>query len=36
MDRLCLVVIIALPIATPKELINSPSYVFGNFTNCED
>ena len=36
MDRLCLVVIIALPIATPKELMNPPSYVFGNFTNCED
>jgi len=30
---LCLVVIIALPITTPKELKNSASYVFGNFTN---
>jgi hypothetical protein len=31
--RLCLAVIIALPIATPSELMNSASYAFGNFTN---
>ncbi|KAF9237249.1 amino acid/polyamine transporter I [Melanogaster broomeanus] len=30
---LCFVVIIALPVATPGELKNSASYVFGNFTN---
>ncbi|KAI9568298.1 amino acid/polyamine transporter I [Boletus coccyginus] len=30
---LCLVIIIVLPIATPKELKNPISYVFGNFTN---
>ncbi|KAF8841440.1 amino acid transporter [Paxillus ammoniavirescens] len=30
---LCIVVIVALPVATPAELKNSPSYVFGNFTN---
>ncbi|KAF9220253.1 amino acid transporter [Gyrodon lividus] len=30
---LCIVVIIALPVATPAELKNSPSYVFGSFTN---
>ncbi|KAG6374456.1 amino acid permease-domain-containing protein [Boletus reticuloceps] len=30
---LCLVVIIVLPIASPKELKNPASYVFGNFTN---
>ncbi|KAF8272727.1 amino acid/polyamine transporter I [Lactarius quietus] len=30
---LCLAVIIALPIATPSELKNSPSYALGNFTN---
>ncbi|KIJ63944.1 hypothetical protein HYDPIDRAFT_91196 [Hydnomerulius pinastri MD-312] len=30
---LCFIVIIALPAATPPELKNSPSYVFGNFTN---
>ena len=33
--RLCLVVIIALPIATPSELKNSARYALGNFTNCE-
>jgi hypothetical protein len=31
--RLCLAVIIALPIATPSELKNSASYALGNFTN---
>ena len=31
--RLCLAVIIALPIATPKELKNKVSYALGNFTN---
>jgi len=31
--RLCLVVIIALPAATPKELKNSVSYALGDFTN---
>lgn len=30
---LCIVVIVALPVATPAESKNSPSYVFGNFTN---
>ncbi|KAH9021102.1 amino acid/polyamine transporter I [Lactarius deliciosus] len=30
---LCLVVIIALPAATPRELKNSASYALGNFTN---
>ncbi|KAL4246868.1 Amino Acid-Polyamine-Organocation Transporter [Abortiporus biennis] len=30
---LCLAVIIALPAATPKELRNTPKFVFGNFTN---
>ncbi|KAG9316271.1 amino acid/polyamine transporter I [Chiua virens] len=30
---LCIVVIIALPIATPREFKNPASYVFGNFTN---
>lgn len=33
---LCLAVIIALPIATPKELRNSASYALGNFTNLND
>jgi len=33
---LCLVVIVALPIATPKELKNTASYVFGNFTNSSE
>jgi hypothetical protein len=31
--RLCLAVIIALPVATPRELMNGPSYALGNFTN---
>ena len=31
--RLCLVIIVALPVATPKELKNSASYALGNFTN---
>lgn len=30
---LCIVVIIVLPVATPKEYINSASYALGNFTN---
>ncbi|KAG9316243.1 amino acid permease-domain-containing protein [Chiua virens] len=30
---LCLVIIFALPVATPIELRNPASYVFGNFTN---
>ncbi|KAH8115111.1 amino acid transporter [Phellopilus nigrolimitatus] len=30
---LCLAVIIALPAATPKELMNDASYALGNFTN---
>ncbi|KAI6038890.1 amino acid/polyamine transporter I [Pisolithus marmoratus] len=30
---LCIVVIIVLPAATPKEYINSASYALGNFTN---
>ncbi|KAI9439462.1 APC amino acid permease [Russula earlei] len=33
---LCLAVIIALPVATPKELKNTASYAFGNFTNLYD
>jgi hypothetical protein len=32
-SRLCLIVIIALPVMTPKELMNDASYAFGNFTN---
>ncbi|KIN93783.1 hypothetical protein M404DRAFT_443386 [Pisolithus tinctorius Marx 270] len=31
---LCIAVIIVLPVATPKEYINSASYALGNFTNC--
>lgn len=31
--RLCLVIIVALPVATPKELKNSANYALGNFTN---
>lgn len=27
-------VIIALPIATPKEYMNTASYAFGHFENC--
>ncbi|KAF8507404.1 amino acid/polyamine transporter I [Gautieria morchelliformis] len=30
---LCFIVIIVLPVATPKELHNSPSYAFGHFEN---
>ncbi|KAI6001722.1 amino acid permease-domain-containing protein [Pisolithus marmoratus] len=30
---LCIVVIVVLPAATPKEYINSASYALGNFTN---
>jgi len=30
---LCIVVIVVLPIVTPAELRNPPSYVFGGFTN---
>ncbi|KAJ8522185.1 hypothetical protein ONZ45_g1230 [Pleurotus djamor] len=30
---LCFAIIIALPIATPKEFINPASYALGNFTN---
>ncbi|KAF9507565.1 hypothetical protein BS47DRAFT_1366561 [Hydnum rufescens UP504] len=30
---LCLAVIIAIPVATPKEFHNSASYALGNFTN---
>ncbi|KAI6137894.1 amino acid/polyamine transporter I [Pisolithus tinctorius] len=30
---LCIAVIIVLPVATPKEYINSASYALGNFTN---
>ncbi|KAH7884213.1 amino acid/polyamine transporter I [Phlebopus sp. FC_14] len=30
---LCIVVIVALPAATPAAYRNTPSYVFGNFTN---
>jgi len=33
---LCLAVIIALPVATPKELKNSASYALGDFTNLYD
>ena len=33
-SRLCLIVVIALPITTPKELKNNANYAFGNFTNC--
>ena len=33
--RLCLVVIIALPVATPAEYKNSASYALGDFTNRE-
>lgn len=32
-QRLCLAIIIGFPVATPKNLVNSASYVFGNFTN---
>ena len=32
-SRLCLVIIVALPVATPKELKNSANYALGNFTN---
>jgi len=32
-SRLCLIVVIALPVTTPKELKNDTSYAFGNFTN---
>ena len=32
--RICLGVIIALPIATPKENINSGKFVFATFVNC--
>jgi hypothetical protein len=31
--RLCLIVIIALPAATPKELKNSVNYALSDFTN---
>jgi hypothetical protein len=31
--RLCFVIIVALPVATPKELKNSATYALGNFTN---
>ncbi|KAI5993805.1 amino acid permease-domain-containing protein [Pisolithus orientalis] len=31
---LCIAVIIVLPVATPKEYINSAGYALGNFTNC--
>ena len=31
--RLCLAIIIVLPITTPKELKNNVSYTLGNFTN---
>ncbi|KAI9508233.1 APC amino acid permease [Russula earlei] len=33
---LCLAVIITVPVATPKELKNTASYAFGNFTNLYD
>ena len=32
-SRLCLVVIVALPVTTPKESRNDASYALGNFTN---
>ena len=32
--RLCLAIIIALPVATPEEFRNKPSFAFGGFTNC--
>jgi len=34
-SRLCLAVIIALPVATPAEFKNSASYALGDFTNRE-
>jgi hypothetical protein len=33
-DSLCLIVIIALPIATPFEYRNTANFALGGFTNC--
>lgn len=33
--RLCLVIIIGVPAATPKEFKNTASYAFGDFHNCQ-
>lgn len=33
-NRLALVVIVALPVATPKEFKNTAAYAFGGFDNC--
>jgi hypothetical protein len=35
LSRLCAAVLIALPAATPKELINDTKFAFGGFVNCE-
>lgn len=33
-DSLCIIVIIALPIATPLEYRNTANFALGGFTNC--
>ena len=35
LDRLCVVIIVALPAATPTEFKNGASYALGGFANCE-